>query len=232
MNSYDIAKSIYRNKTISKYLEKDKLLGFNDINRVISFLNTRSIISFLLFFLVFVLSAWDLVISLVITLLFYYFYGYFYYDCRIKVREKNLEQEAIYFFEILSLTIESGKNLIQGIEITTNHTSGDLTDEFNKTLKEVKYGKSFNEAFTDLRKRIPSDIIENVILNIIEAYNSGSDISKTLLKQTDFIRNKRVMDIKERINKIPVKISIVSVFLFIPLILLLILAPVILEYFV
>lgn len=232
MNSYDIARIIYRNKTISKYLEKDKLLGSNDINKVINFLNTRNIISLILFCLVFVLSSWDLVISLIVTLIFYYLYGYFYYDYKIKIREKNLEHEAIYFFEILSLTIESGKNLIQGIEIATNHTSGDLKDEFSKTLKEMKYGKSFNEAFTDLRKRIPSDIIENVILNIIEAYNSGSDISKTLLKQTAFIRNKRVMDIKTQINKIPVKISIVSVFLFIPLILLLILAPVILEYFV
>ena len=131
-----------------------------------------------------------------------------------------------------SLSLESGKNLIQALEVSVNNVEGDLSLEFKRTLQEIEYGKSFNDAFQSLKKRIPSDNIQNIILNITDSYTSGGNINNTLKRQIKFIRDKRIMDIKAKINQMPIKISVVSVFVFIPLILLMILAPVILEYFV
>ena len=51
-----------------------------------------------------------------------------------------------------------------------------------------------------------------------------------MYNQLDFLKDKQIMDIKAQINKIPNKISIFSVLFFIPLILLIILGPVLIDF--
>ena len=47
--------------------------------------------------------------------------------------------------------------------------------------------------------------------------------------QVDYLRDKQIMEVKEQINKIPNKVSIISVVFIIPLILLIILGPFIIN---
>lgn len=230
-NNYRLSRRFYSVKTIQSYMEKEKMLGCQSIDSVIHFLNIRLFLSILLFIYLLIILEVSVILTVLFTILFYQGFSYFIFDFQIKQREKILEKEAIYFFEVLELSLASGKNLIQSFKVTTSSIDNHLSNEFKKVLKEIDYGKSFYDAFTDLRKRIPSDSIQNVILNIVEAYTSGGMITKTLSEQIDFIRNKRVMEIKKEMNQIPIKVSVVSVFLFIPLVLLLVLSPVILEYF-
>ena len=82
----------------------------------------------------------------------------------------------------------------------------------------------------DMEKYIPSDNINNIILYLTEADMSGNGVINNLYTQIDYIREKRKMEIKSEISKVPIKISVISVLFFIPLILLIILAPVILSY--
>jgi pilus assembly protein TadC len=58
----------------------------------------------------------------------------------------------------------------------------------------------------------------------------GNSIIDNLYTQVDYLREKRKMEVKGRISKIPVLISIISVLFFVPLLLILILGPVLLEY--
>ena len=48
--------------------------------------------------------------------------------------------------------------------------------------------------------------------------------------QVDYLRDKQILDIRGQINKIPNKISIVSVLFIVPLILLLVLGPYIVDF--
>ena len=103
--------------------------------------------------------------------------------------------------------------------------------EFKEVLKEVKIGKSLTESLQDAKKRIPSKNVNNIILNLIESYTYGTNIIDTLENQIEYLTDKRILDLKGKINKIPTKISIVSVLFFIPLIMLLVLGPIVLKYF-
>ena len=47
--------------------------------------------------------------------------------------------------------------------------------------------------------------------------------------QIEYLREKRVLNIREKINKIPNKVSIISVLFIVPLILILILGPYLME---
>ena len=81
-----------------------------------------------------------------------------------------------------------------------------------------------------MKKRIPSETINNIILSITEASLFGSSLVDNMYSQIDFLRDKQMLSIREKINQIPNKISVISVLLMVPLMLLLILGPLVVEY--
>lgn len=151
-------------------------------------------------------------------------------DKKIRTRESKLEAEAMYFFEVLTLSLETGRNLDEALRVTVNSIDSELSDEFSEALRQTKFGKSLTESLKDMQKNIPSETINNIILTLTEADMYGSSITDTMYNQVDYLREKKKLEIKAEISKVPIKISIISVLFFVPLILLIILSPVILSY--
>ena len=94
----------------------------------------------------------------------------------------------------------------------------------------MKFGKSLMEALESMKNRIPSETVNNIILNIVQTNLFGNSILDTMYNQIEFLRDKQILEIKEKINKIPNKVSIISVLFIVPLILLLLLGPFIIEF--
>ena len=111
------------------------------------------------------------------------------------------------------------------------YIDSEISDEFKETLKQVNFGKSLAESLSLMNQRIPSLTIRNIILNIEQSNMFGNSIIDTMYDQIDFLRDKQILEIKGEINKIPIKISIVSVIFIVPLILILVLGPVVINLF-
>lgn len=227
-----VAKRVFRQKTIQVIQGKLNQLG-NKINcDAERFLNFRLLSSCLVLIVsIFCFDKWYLYAP-ILTLGYYYILPKLAIDQQLRQRARKLEYEAMLYFEVLTLALESGKNLKQALEITTSSIHSELSVEFQNTLSEIKYGKGMVEALHDLRKRIPSNMIQNVILNMIECYHSGGNFVQNLRRQVEYIRDMKLLRSKEKINRMPIQISVISVIFFIPMILLLILAPVVIQYFV
>lgn len=227
---YSMAYKIYSEDTVNKYQKKIDLLGYKDSYSAIIFLNVRLVSSILLFFVLLYFLKYGYIIAPIATFLYFLILPKFVIDKKVEKRAEKLDNEAMYFFEVLTLSLETGRNLKTALEITARNIDSELSDEFKKALDEVKYGKSLNEALDSLKTRIPSDTINNIILNISQSNIFGNSIIETMYNQIDYIRDRQIMRTKARINKIPLKVSVVSVIFFIPLLLLLILSPVIIDY--
>ena len=223
----EIIKRIYRKKTIEKYQQKDIYLN-NKENTAISFLTLKLFVSIICFITVFILLNRHISLSFLITVFVNYVLIYFKYELPIKNRNKLLESDANLFFEILLITLRSGKNLNEALELTVNNVDNELSNEFKKVVDETKYGKSLHEALLNYRDKLSSESIKDIITDLTESYISGKDMVTYLEKNIDLLSNKRIYEIKAYINKLPIKISVISVFVLIPLMLLLILSPVIL----
>ena len=220
----------YRDKTLEILNKKIKLLGINAKYDAIMFMNIRLFSSLIVFLIVLNMFSLGYIIAPILTYLYYKFLPNIYFDSKIKKRSKVLERDALYFFEILALSLESGKNLMNAITSTCKSIDSDLSDEFKQVIKEVKYGRSLDEALEELKNRIPTESVNNIILNIKESNIFGNSIIDTLYNQIDYIREKIILESRAYIAKLPLKISIISVVFFIPLLLLLILGPVVLKY--
>lgn len=230
MDKRYISKKIYSKTTVKEIEKKIKLLGVNNKLDTYTFLNIRLIGSIIIFFLTLYISSIGFILAPLLTFLYYKGITYLLLDYKIKLRRIELESEALNFFEILTLSLETGRNLQEAITVTVNSTTGCVKDEFKEVLREVKYGKSLTEAMEDMQKTLPTETINNIILSLTQADLYGSSIIKSLYNQIDYLREKRKMEVKAEISKVPIKISIISVFFFIPLVLIIILAPVLLGY--
>lgn len=227
---YYLSKKIYSKKSISEIGQKIKLLGVSTKLNVYSFLNLRLIGTIILFLVILCTNKLGFLLSPIISILYYKGITYLLLDQKIKERQITLETEALSFFEILTLSLETGRNLNEALKVTVSSCNGNLVNEFKEVLREIKYGKSLTESLEDMQERIPSDTINNMILSLTQANLYGSSIIKSLYNQIDYLREKRKLEVKAEISKVPIKISIISVFFFVPLVLIIILAPVLLNY--
>lgn len=223
-------RKIFNKRIIKKIEDKVNLLGSNYKYDAITLLSTRLITSIFLFVLIFSMFEYGYILAIVFVIAYHFLFEYVMLDSKIKEREKKINSEAIYFFEVLTLSLQTGRNLAEAITITVNSVDGDLSSEFNEALRQTGFGKSLTESLNDMQKKIPSDSINNIILALTQANVYGSSIISTLNNQIDYLREKRKMEIKAQISKVPTKISVISVFFFIPLVLLIILGPVLLNF--
>lgn len=229
MKEKDFIYKIYTKKEIQKINNKINMFGVSKKMTVESFMNTRLFTSLIVFVFTFLFVDYSAILSPIITAIWYFLFNYFLLDRPLKKREKKLDSEAYYYFEVLTLALESGRNLENAIKMACQYIDSEISDEFKETLKQVNFGKSLAESLSLMNQRIPSLTIRNIILNIEQSNMFGNSIIDTMYNQLDFLKEKQVNDIKSEINKIPNKISIVSVLFFIPLIILIILGPMLIS---
>lgn len=230
MKERSVTEKIYSKYSLDDIEKRMILLGYNDKRKTLKFLNFRLLTSIAIFFMILYFVEWGYIFAPIIVFLYYFSLPKILLDRKIERRRRKLENDAMYFFEVLALSIESGNNLYNAILVTSKNIDSELSIEFRKMMEEVDLGKSFMEALDSLKSRIPSDIINNILLNIKESSMFGNSILGTLNNQIDYLRETKLLEMRAYISKIPLKISVISVLFFIPLLLLLILGPVLIDY--
>ena len=225
-----IIESIYRKEDIKKLEDKLNLFGISRKFSVEAFLNIRFFTTLLVFLFLFLFLDNGFILAPIFTIVYYYGFTYLQIDKPLKARARKLEHEAFYYFEVLTLSLESGRNLEMGIDAACTYIDSEISHEFRETLYQVKFGKSLSEALEQMRYRIPSEAVNNIITNVMQSSLFGNSILDTMYNQLDFLRDKQIMDIKAEISQIPTKISVFSVLFFVPLILMLIIAPLVIDY--
>lgn len=226
----DFSRRIFNQNKLDKLDNKIKKLGIYNKIEATKFMSLRLFSSIVIFFVVLYISDFGYIVAPIVTLLYYYLFERVLIDERIKKRCSKLEQEAMYFFEVLTLSLETGRNLEEAIKVTIKNVNSELSDEFKNAIREIKFGKSLTESLNDMQANIPSDSINNIILTLTQADLYGNSIIESLYSQIDYLREKKKLEMKAVISKVPIKVSVISVLFFVPLVLLIILAPILLNY--
>ena len=223
----NLVNKIYTKETIARIKKKNKQFGVEHNYDVDLILWNHLIISIFIFIIALIDTT--LLKSILIVIAYFFLAEYFFFDYRLAKRRKKLEKQSTFFFQILSLTLESGNNLKNSIDLTCKNMDNELSREFKKAMDDMTLGKSLNESLDDLKTRIPSDTINNIILNLMESNIYGNNMIESLNRELDYISDKIILEAKGKINKMPIKISVVSVLIFIPLLMLIIIGPLIIK---
>ena len=209
----------YPKKTVLRVKNKIKMLGDSTEINEVNFLVLRLVFTLVIFGVVLLGTKNGYIWAPLGAGAFYVLMEQLGLDLAIKKRAEKLEKETLFFLEVLVLTLEGGRSLKHALSLTASNIDSEIAREFKQTLSEVNLGKSLNEALNDMKKRIPSDNINNVILNMVQSNTYGNSIVEVMYNQIEFLRNKRILEVKADI----------AVIFFIPIMLLVILAPVIIN---
>ena len=123
-----------------------------------------------------------------------------------------------------TINYTKGNNIIGSLKLINEE---DLISNGKFTIKE---GVGVSGVNIGINSNCSIEGYGNIILNITQTSVFGNSIIDTMYNQIDFLRDKQVLDIKGQINKIPNKVSIVSVLFVVPLILLLVLGPFLISF--
>ncbi len=193
------------NKRIDRKL---KYLGLNMNSNI--FVIIRLVSSLILLF-VFLLSDYGYIVSPIISIVYYITIELIILDCSIYRRKNELENDAIEFFDFLNICLKNDRNLKKAISYTTCIIDSSLSLEFKNVLYDIKIGKSMDEALNSLKQRIPSTLINNIIVTISESNRLGNDVSKSINEQVKYLEDKKNNKVLSFYKSIPLKLGISSI---------------------
>ncbi len=197
-------------KKSNKISRKIKLLGLHIKPEV--FIYMRLVSTLILFIGLLFLSPYGYIVAPICALIYYFFLEYIILDCGIKRRTILLEKQADEFFSTFLLILKGNHSIKNSLVLTTSVIDNELSEEFKRELANVKGGKTLDEALTSLKDIIPSLLINNIIISIMEANRYGNSLNESITLQLDFLREKENKSIIRYYRMIPYKAALLSLF--------------------
>lgn len=181
-----LSKRVYGNNTIKRITHKVKLLGIKmDPNLFVGF---RFVSSFIIFILLFIVFDYGYIISPIVTVFYYYCIEAMILDTAISRRARELEKNAVDYFPVFLISLRCSRSVKKSLIVTNKIVKNKLSYEFEKIINDVIVGKSLEEAIQLGIERMPSEIIINILISLIEADRLGNNIDKTVSIQLNYLK--------------------------------------------
>lgn len=161
-----------------------------------------------------------------------WYYPDFWINGRLKDRQKKILKAMPFVVDLLALSMEAGLDFVGAIgKVVEKAAPSPLVDEFSQLLKEIKVGASRSEALREMALRIDMKEMGSFVAILISADQMGASIGKILRQQSEMIRAERMTRAEKEGAKATQKILLPMMFLIVPAVFIMILAPFILSFF-
>lgn len=154
-------------------------------------------------FLVAVFLGLDISAILLILILMAYFYILKYPKIQTQKSYSDLNQELPYALRHIGVELKSGKGLHDSLITIKNSDYGSLSDEFNRVLEEVKYGKSTEDSLLEMSHRVNSEGLSRTIQQIIGTLRVGGNLASSLeiiAKDITFDMHIKLKEYSQKLN--------------------------------
>jgi len=147
----------------------------------------------------------------------------------LKTIEKNVKYELPYIAEIIALGIKSGMDFNEAVSFLVNNTKGKTTDLLREGYFNFSAGGGEEKSYLKAAKKSLCEEFVNLIKTVFQSKKLGVPVSEAILRLAENIRYKNSIDLKLKIERIPIFATlIIMAFFFFP-VLIATVAPVISE---
>ena len=148
-------------------------------------------------------------------------------------RRQATRQEAITngfpdSLDMMLVCVEAGQSLDQSIlRVSAELKSGfpELAYEFEVVSHELKAGKDKASVLKDMADRAGVQDIRSFVTVLIQSQKFGTSIAEALRVYASEMRDKRVMRAEEAANKLPTKMTLATMMLTVPPLLIILIGP-------
>lgn len=148
---------------------------------------------------------------------------------KITKRKIALQQELLDVLDLLTVSVEAGLGFDGALVKLSEKMKGQMVDEFNRMLQEIRIVVSRKDALRALAERCDVQDISLFTGALIQADQLGVSISKVLRIQSLDMREKRKQRAEEQGMKAPIKMLFPLVFFIFPTLLIVLLGPAFLQ---
>ncbi|AHD01622.1 type II secretion system F family protein [Leisingera methylohalidivorans] len=147
---------------------------------------------------------------------------------RIEERKQKITEGFPDALDMMLVCVEAGQSLDQAIVRVASelHASyPDLAGEFEVVAQEMKAGKEKDKVLRDMGTRCGVQDISSFVTVMIQSASFGTSIADALRVYAGEMRDKRVMRAEEAANKLPVKMTLATMGLTVPPLLIILVGP-------
>ena len=148
---------------------------------------------------------------------------------RVKVRQKQVLRSLADALDLVTTCVEAGLGLDAALARVAEKSSGPLSGELSRMLREVAMGKLRRDALTEMADRIGVEELSGFINAVIQAEQLGVGISQMLRVQSDQMRTRRRQRAERAAHEAPIKMIFPLVLFVFPAFMLVILGPAVIR---
>jgi len=148
-------------------------------------------------------------------------------------RRVDARQEAIIngfpdSLDMMLVCVEAGQSMDQAIlRVSSELQSGfpELAGEYQLVSHEMKAGKDKTQVLRDMSERCGVTDIASFVTVLIQSQQFGTSVADALRVYAAEMRDKRVMRAEEKANKLPTKMTLATMMLTVPPLLIILIGP-------
>ena len=156
------------------------------------------------------------------------FYPAVWINTVIKKRHTSIMRALPNVLDLLTLSVESGRDLVTSLrDIINRRPMDDLGEELLFTFQEIQLGRKRSDALRGMAKRVRQVDLTATLNSIVQAEELGVSIAQLLRIQGDTQRAKRFAMAEKQANEAPVKIIVPVVLFILPAVFIILMGPLI-----
>lgn len=145
-----------------------------------------------------------------------------------RMRTERIERALPDVIDLVVVSVEAGQGFAQALSTAAERASGALGEELRLTLHEHRFGLPMDQALENLNKRADTPNMRTFVRGIVQGERLGVSIGHIMRNIAREMRLRRRAAAEERAQKTTVKILFPLVFLILPALFIVLLAPAIL----
>jgi tight adherence protein C len=158
-------------------------------------------------------------------------YPYQWLNDQITRRHFLITRALPYNLDLLTLSVEAGLDFTAALnKVVEKGKGGPLRDEFQLVIKQLKMGKTREEALKSLIARVDLPALTSFVAAIIQADRMGTSIGKVLRIQSTQLRIERTQRAEKLANTAPVKMLFPLVACIFPTVFMILFGPIIFRF--
>ena len=146
---------------------------------------------------------------------------------KVRARHHAITRALPYNLDLLTLSVEAGLDFAAALgKVVEKGRKGPLSDELGITLKELKLGKTREEALRNLAARCDLITLSSFVQALIQADKMGTPLGKILRILSTQMRIERTQRAEKLANEAPVKLLLPLIGFIFPTIFIMLFGPI------
>ena len=170
--------------------------------------------------------AWSLVVALIGL-----FYPLMWVNDGVNKRHLQISRALPFNLDLLTLSVEAGLDFTAALaKVVEKGKTGPLREELALVLKQLKMGKTREEALKGMIARVDLPALSQFVTALIQADKMGTSLGKVLRIQSTQLRIERTQRAEKLANEAPVKMLFPLIACIFPTVFMVLFGPIVFAF--